>query len=115
MSIKRLNDEERAAYLIGYAVMRQFEEAPPDPDTISEINAVLRWLEHWLTHEELDHVSLMTGCVFDEDLIDLLENDEALEGRLDSEEPGPTTTFRFEGVMLTALLSRGQFRARIIP
>jgi len=41
MSIKRLNDEERAAYLIGYAVMRQFEEAPPDPDTISEINAVL--------------------------------------------------------------------------
>ena len=89
MSIKRLNDEERAAYLIGYAVMRQFEEAPPDPDTISEINAVLRWLEHWLTHEQLDHVSLMTDFVFDEDLIDLLENDKALQGRLDSEEPGP--------------------------
>ena len=66
MSIKRLNDEERTANLIGYAVMRQFEEAPPDPDTISEINAVLRWLEHWLTHEELDHISLMTGFVFDE-------------------------------------------------
>jgi hypothetical protein len=89
MSIKRLNDEERAAYLIGHAVMRQFEEAPPDPDTISEINAVLRWLEHWLTHEELDHVSLMTGFVFDQELIDLLENDEALERPLDSKEPGP--------------------------
>jgi hypothetical protein len=80
MSIKRLNDEERAAYLIGHAVMRQFEEAP---HTISEINAVLRWLEHWLTHEELDHVSLMTSFVFDQELIDLLENDEALERPLD--------------------------------
>ena len=95
MSIKRLNDEERAAYLIGHAVMRQFEDAPPDPETISEINAVLRWLEHWLTHEELDHVSLMTGFVFDEDLMELLENDEALEGRLGSEEPGPDDDIPF--------------------
>ena len=76
--------------------MRQFEEAPPDPDTISEINAVLRWLEHWLTHEELDHVSLMTGFVFDQDLIDLLENDEALERPLDSsKEPGPDDDIPF--------------------
>ncbi|MGA3310363.1 MAG: hypothetical protein ABSD08_17395 [Xanthobacteraceae bacterium] len=69
MSIKRLNIDERARYLIGVAVMRQILEAPRDPATVAEIDTVCRWIEHWLTAEELGAVSLGTGMIFDDDEI----------------------------------------------
>jgi hypothetical protein len=72
MSIKRLTAEEKALYLIGKAVWRQFREAPRDPDTTREVVAVGNWIEHWLTAEELDAVTAGTGMIFDEDLADEL-------------------------------------------
>lgn len=68
MSIKRLNAEERAVYLIGLAIMRQIRDETRDPDTIKELNVVYRWLEHWLTDDELCHITKMTGILFDHDL-----------------------------------------------
>ncbi len=72
MSIKRLTAEEKARYLIGVAVVRQFREAPPDPETVKEVAAVSRWIEHWLTREELADVMIGTGLIFDEELADQL-------------------------------------------
>ncbi len=74
MSIKRLNIDERARYLIGVAVMRQILEAPRDPATQQEISAIMLWIEHWLTTEELEAVSIGTGIVFDELLDDALRD-----------------------------------------
>ena len=65
MSLRRLNAEERATYLIGEAVMRQLLNAPRDPDTQREIEAVSRWITHWLTAEEYHHVACNTGYIFD--------------------------------------------------
>jgi hypothetical protein len=67
MSTKRFNTEQKAHYLIGVAVMRQFANAPLDPETRREISAVLRWIEHWLSPEELRSVSAVTGVTFDMD------------------------------------------------
>jgi hypothetical protein len=66
MSLKRLTPEERATYLLGLAVRRQLEEAPrnPDPDTVREIAAVCRWLEHWLNEWELLLIAQGTGPCF---------------------------------------------------
>jgi hypothetical protein len=75
LSIKRLNAEEKAAYLLGLAVMRQLKNGTPDPDSIHELNAVLRWAEHWLTGDELEVIGQATGLLFDDDLADLLEAD----------------------------------------
>ena len=68
MSLSRMNQEERAAYYIGLAVLRQLEQAPRDPDTAREIDAVSRWIEHWLTADEYAHVVEMTGYDFAEEL-----------------------------------------------
>jgi hypothetical protein len=38
MGIKRLNATEKATYLIGLGVRRQFEKAPADPETQKEIS-----------------------------------------------------------------------------
>jgi len=65
MSLKRLNEEERAVYLLGEAVMRQLKGAPRDPETRREIGAVARWITHWLTDEEYAHVVVTTGYIFD--------------------------------------------------
>jgi len=64
MSLSRMNQEERAAYYIGLAVLRQLEHAPRDPDTVREIEAVSRWMEHWLTGDEYVHVATTTGYDF---------------------------------------------------
>lgn len=66
MSVSRMNKEERAAYYIGLAILRQLEHAPRDPDTIREIDAVSRWIEHWLSNDEYMHVMVTTGHDFAE-------------------------------------------------
>ena len=70
MSIKRLTDDEMATYLIGLAVRRQLDEAPHDPATVKEIEAVFRWLEHWLPPDEVHCVSLLTGYLINGDFDD---------------------------------------------
>jgi hypothetical protein len=50
MSLSRMNQKERARYFIGQAILRQLDQSPRDPDTIREIAAASRWIEHWLTH-----------------------------------------------------------------
>ena len=86
MSTKRLTPKEKARYLIGVAVMRQIEEAPRDPDTVVEIDAVGRWIEHWLTPDELAAVMEATGLIFDDDLAEELF-DPQLKKRSTSEPP----------------------------
>lgn len=61
-----MNRNERAAYLIGLAVLRQLEHAPRDPDTVREIDAISRWIEHWLSDDEHMHVAETTGYDFAE-------------------------------------------------
>jgi hypothetical protein len=63
-----MNKEERAAYYIGRAVLRQLEHAPRDPDALLEISVVSRWIEHWLTDDEYVHVAVTTGYDFAEEL-----------------------------------------------
>jgi hypothetical protein len=64
MSLSRMNAEEKAVYFIGQAILRQLEKAPRDPDPLREIEAVSRWMEHWLTPDEYHHVMLTTGYDF---------------------------------------------------
>jgi hypothetical protein len=66
LSLRHLTPDERATYLLGLAVRRQLEEAPrdPDPDTVREIAAVCRWLEHWLNEWELLLIAQGTGHYF---------------------------------------------------
>ena len=73
MSIKRLNSEEKARYLIGIAIVRQFREAPRDPDTVKDMAVVSRWIEHWLTSDELADVMSGSGIIFDAELADKLD------------------------------------------
>lgn len=61
-----MNKEERAAYYIGLAVLRQLEHAPRDPEMVREIEAISRWIEHWLSDEEPTHVIDGTGHDFAE-------------------------------------------------
>jgi hypothetical protein len=68
MSLSRMNAEEKAAYFIGLAVVRQLEHAPRDPETEREINAISRWIEHWLTADEYAHVVQVTAYDFAEQL-----------------------------------------------
>lgn len=68
MSIKRLTLEEMATYLVGLAVMRQFDYATRDPETQKEIAAVWNWIEHWLTSDERMTIAEATGWVHEEDL-----------------------------------------------
>ncbi|MFZ0496118.1 MAG: hypothetical protein WBE80_17190 [Methylocella sp.] len=72
MSIKRLNADEKATYLIGIAVRRQLDEAPRDPETLKEIRAVYRWLEHWLTPGEVSDTIIATGHLIDPDFAEEL-------------------------------------------
>lgn len=39
------------------------KHASRDPDTLQEIEAVSRWMEHWLTPDE--HVHVMTNTGYD--------------------------------------------------
>lgn len=64
MSLKRLTDDERAVYLLGAAAIRQLRHAPRDPATQREIEAFTRWVEHWLSDDELHHVICHTGFTF---------------------------------------------------
>ena len=66
MSLKRLTADERAIYLLGEAVIRQLRGAPRDPATQREIEMFSRWVEHWLTADELFHVVTNTGFLFGE-------------------------------------------------
>ncbi|MEI9803527.1 MAG: hypothetical protein WDN48_02390 [Pseudolabrys sp.] len=81
MSLARMNQDERASYFIGQAVLRQLEKAPRDPETLREIEAIARWITHWLTDDEYAHVVMMTGIIFDQDDADAImgvgESDEA--------------------------------------
>ena len=81
MSIKRLNIEKRARYLIGEAVMRRIEKSERDPASIADIRALRNWIEAWLTDDELDAVSFGTGQIFDDALFKELQgNIEPSEG-----------------------------------
>jgi hypothetical protein len=42
----------------------QFEEAPRDPDTVREIEALSRWIDHWLNEWELLLIEQETGYYF---------------------------------------------------
>ena len=61
MSTKQLTRREQATFLLGKAVMRQLEEAPRDPATVRELEALANWVAHWLTAEERDTVMVETG------------------------------------------------------
>ena len=73
MSIKRLNASERVTYLFGLAVRRQIEQAPQDPDTRREVDAVFRWAEHWLSSEELFFIAEETGHLIGDTVLDGLQ------------------------------------------
>jgi hypothetical protein len=64
LSLKHLTPDERATYLLGLAVRRQLDEAPRDPDTVREIDAVSRWIDHWLNEWELLLIEQQTGHYF---------------------------------------------------
>ena len=68
MSIKRLNIEERAHYLIGEAVMRRIEKSERDPASIADIRALRNWIEAGLTDDELHAVTFGAGLIFDDAL-----------------------------------------------
>lgn len=72
MSWKRMNVDEKSRYLIGLAVMRQIEHAPRDPETMREIAAVMRWVAHWLTPDELHYATIHTGVIFDDEIAEEL-------------------------------------------
>ena len=72
MSVENLASRQMAIYLIGAAVMRQLQDAPRDPDTCREISAVGRWVEFWLTGEELQAVTDGTGLLFGDALEEAL-------------------------------------------
>ncbi len=64
MSLKSLTPDERATYLLGLAVRRQLDQAPRDPDTVREIDAISRWIDHWLNEGELLLIEQETGHYF---------------------------------------------------
>jgi len=64
MSLKRLTPDELTTYLFGLVVRRQIEEAPRDPDTVRQIDAVFRWIDHWLNEWELPLIEQETGYYF---------------------------------------------------
>jgi hypothetical protein len=66
VSIKRMNIEEKARYLIGEAIMRRVEKWDRGPDIDEAIQAVMRWIEAWLQPEELNIVRIGTGLPLDE-------------------------------------------------
>ena len=67
ISLKRLTPDERATYLLGLAVRRQLLKrlhAILILNTVREIAAVCRWLEHWLNEWELLLIAQGTGPCF---------------------------------------------------
>ena len=64
LSLKHLTPDERATYLLGLAVRRQLDEAPRDPDTVREIDAVSRWIDHWLNESQLLLIEREIGHYF---------------------------------------------------
>jgi hypothetical protein len=75
MSIKRMNIEEKARYLIGEAIMRRILKSERTPEIQAEIESVLHWVETWLHDEELVDVTVGTGIIFDEDFAKQLRGD----------------------------------------
>jgi hypothetical protein len=61
MSIKRLTDNEWASYAIGEAIRRHLDEGPRDRATVNTIETVFGWLEHWMTPNDLEAISPITG------------------------------------------------------
>jgi hypothetical protein len=70
MSLSRLTADERATYLLGLAARRQLERAPRDPDTQTEIAALLLWIKHWLTPDEVWHITEVTGFLLGEEMFE---------------------------------------------
>jgi hypothetical protein len=89
---RRSPRRKKARYLIGLAVTRQIEYAPRDPDTVAEIAAVCRWIEHWLTPDELIAVMEETGLIFDHDLADELSGPESFPHK-STDEPDDDVPF----------------------
>jgi len=75
MSIEHLEPKEEARYLIGEAIMRRILKSERSPDVVAEILIALRWIEAWLTPEELHTVITGTGMLFDDELADELQGD----------------------------------------
>jgi hypothetical protein len=67
MSTKRLTDDELASFLIGQAIRKQLDDAPHDPKTLKEIEAVFGWLQKWIKPDDLHSVSLLTGYLINGD------------------------------------------------
>ena len=74
MSIKRMNIEEKARYLIGEAIMRRILKSERT-DNLAEIRIITRWIETWLDADELHAVRIGTGLVFDDELAAELQGD----------------------------------------
>jgi hypothetical protein len=75
MSIKRMNIDEKARYLIGEAIMRRILKSERTPDSLAEIRLVTRWIETWLDADELHAVSIGTGLLLDDELAAELQGD----------------------------------------
>jgi hypothetical protein len=75
MSIKGMNMDEKARYLIGEAIMRRILKSERSPDSLAEIRIVTRWIEAWLDADELHAVGIGTGLLFDDKLAAELQGD----------------------------------------
>ena len=87
MSIKRMNIDEKARYLIGEAIMRRILRSERSPDNLAEIRIVTRWIEAWLDADELHAVSIGTGLLFDDELAAELQGDIEPSGDKDDDIP----------------------------
>jgi hypothetical protein len=74
MSIKRMNIDEKARYLIGEAIMRRILKSERT-DNLAEIRIITRWIETWLNADELHAVMIGTGLLFDDELAAELQGD----------------------------------------
>jgi hypothetical protein len=84
MSIKRMNMDEKARYLIGEAIMRRILKSEGSPDDLAEIRIVAHWIKAWLDADELHAVMMGTGFLFDYELAAELQGDvEPYDGKDD--------------------------------
>ena len=61
MSTEHLTPDERIRYLIGVAVMRQFNQPADDPYAVQDMLAVHRWIGRWLSEDAAAEVTEAVG------------------------------------------------------
>jgi hypothetical protein len=57
---------ESSRYLIGVAVVRQFNQPADDPYAVQDMLAVHRWIGRWLSEDEAAEVAEAAGSLFGE-------------------------------------------------